>query len=96
MPYKNPKDKLAAMRRWRQSSTPEYHRWLYARRSLRFSKAEKFEQLLGLIASGDTPQGPQKLAQYWLLWFEEEENRIGRFFDHAKNEPSNERTVHFP
>lgn len=43
MPYKDPKAKLEAMKKWRQDVMPRgYGKWLYARRKLRFDDAERF------------------------------------------------------
>ena len=53
MPYKNPEDKLAQMKRWREQKIhgEGYGKWLYARRKLRFEAAERYQQELEHIAS---------------------------------------------
>lgn len=50
MPYADPADKLAAMKRWREDKMKKgYGKWLYARRKLRFQDAENFKFVLEWI-----------------------------------------------
>jgi hypothetical protein len=88
VPYQDPEKKIESMRRWRKSSTAEYHKWLYDRRKLRFDKAEAYEDLVRIAATG---ANVKEQARKLLDRFEAEEERLGRFFDHVANRGSNVR-----
>jgi hypothetical protein len=92
MPYKNRGDKIEATRRWRESSTPEYHKWLYARRAFRFDKAATYERLLKMIANREVSD-PVDAARAWLDEMDAREKKVGRWFNHETNRPSNKRHV---
>lgn len=92
MPFKDPERKTASMKDWRSTRSPEYHKWLYDRRAFRFWKAEKFEEVLEIIATGKQVEttSPAEVAAMWLYEARRRELEVGLFFDHDKNVPANQ------
>jgi len=90
VPYRDSQERLEAQREWRRSRSPEYHRWLYDRRAFRFWKAETFERILNMIASGQYVGTAEEVAVQWLQEAELRETKLGRYFDHEENRPTNE------
>lgn len=91
MPFKDQKQRIARNKAWRATRTPEYHKWLYDRRAFRFWKAEKFEEILELIANRETLVPPNKVATIWLYEARKREQEVGIYFDHEENRPTNDR-----
>lgn len=96
MPYKDRERRLHAMENWRKKRTPEYHKWLYERRYLRFWKAETFEKALEQVAEvlaedpSKTGQRALTIARAWLDEAAAREKELGNRFDHEKNQSYNE------
>ena len=91
MPYKDPAKRRAANRRLRENSTPQYHKWLYDRRKLRFETASRFEEALrdihALLPRDSLADRlrVRAIVDGVLAWRDAEERRVGNRFDHGKN-----------
>lgn len=80
MPHRDPAARKKKLKDWNESRTPAYHRWLYARRKLRFDKAEAYEKLLRVAADGNGLY--ESAARELLDEMDARERAIGNEFDH--------------
>jgi hypothetical protein len=89
MPYKDPQKKLERMKEWRaKNDTPEYMKWLYARRKLHENTAAIHEQTLLLIArTMHTSDAAKKRAEQSLAEAEKMRREVGNRYDHQNNKP---------
>lgn len=78
MPYKDPEQKLEAMRQWRGRVMPKgYGKWLYARRKLRFDDAERFGFALQQIQVAESITDARAIAQDALEQSKRAEIKLG-------------------
>lgn len=78
MPYKDPEEKLKAMKRWRREVIPKgYGKWLYARRKLRFDDADRFRQALALVMVASNLAQAKRVAAKAIEQSEEAEKALG-------------------
>jgi hypothetical protein len=89
MPHKNPEKRRENARAWRKAKhTPNYMRWLGARRALHREIEEDHEAALLIIARTILSiEGAQVLAENALLGAQRKREQLGNRFDHEKDEP---------
>jgi hypothetical protein len=80
MPYKDPEEKLKAMKRWRENVMPRgYGKWLYQRRKLRFDDADRFRFALEQIQVTEGISDAHNIARDALEQSRKMETALGKF-----------------
>lgn len=89
MPVKDPKRRKELTDAWKKRRyKPEYHKWLYARRALRFERSDKFYlalrdvQVLLRSRRAEDHQRARAIVDGTLLWALAREKEVGNRFNH--------------